>query len=97
MSLNRVAVSVGGAFVALATALVARSAAIDPVAQAAEAGALPDGSDVGSTLAQIVPAEISRIFTRIEQESEPAHWMAIGVVERRSLEFLHIAVRRRPR
>ena len=87
MSLNRVAVSVGGAFVALATALGAvRSAVLDPVAQAAEAGALPNGSDAGGALAQIVPAEIARIFTRIAQEAEPAHWMAVGVVERRTLD-----------
>jgi predicted Zn-dependent protease len=86
LSLNRVAVSVGGAFVVLATALVARSAVLDPVAQAAEADALPDGTDADGALERIVPAEIARIFTRIAQEAEPAHWMAVGVVERRSVD-----------
>jgi hypothetical protein len=86
LSLNRVAVSVGGAFVALATALVARSAVVDPVAQAAEADALPDGTDASGALERIVPAEIARIFARIAHEAEPAHWMAVGVVERRSVD-----------
>src|SRR6185503_10375684 len=81
-----VAVSVGGAFVALATALVARSAVVDPLAQAAEADALPNGTDANDVLERIVPAEIARIFSRITQEAEPAHWMAVGVVERRSLD-----------
>jgi hypothetical protein len=83
LSLTRVAVPVGGAFIALATAMVAGSTVLDRVAQA---DALPDGSDAGQALAQIVPAEIARIFSRISQEADPAYWMAVGVVERRSVE-----------
>ena len=86
MSLNRVAVSVGGAFVALATALVAQSAWLDCTAHAAETAALPDGTEAASALPRIVPAEIARIFTGLVQQPEPAHWMAVGVVERRALD-----------
>jgi predicted Zn-dependent protease len=73
-----------GAFVVLGTALVAQSA--DALDGAAAASALPDGTEPAGTLERVVPAEIARIFSRISGEPEPAHWMAIGVVERTSLD-----------
>ncbi len=84
--MNRVLLSMG-AFVALATALVAQSAAaLEGAATSDASKALPEGTDPEGALDRIVPAEIARIFTKIASETEPAHWMAVGVVDRTSLD-----------